>query len=153
MCALSIQILHPIVTKLQHNSIRTIKTRKRTSIMNVSCKWKKRSFTPLIFTTYGGMGPECAKYHKKVAQLISKKRNESYADVMNVIRTKIRFSILKSTLEVVRGVRRRRQRETPTSDISYNTVPSACGIRSLNPSGLRILLSILQWQFYLDCFL
>ena len=86
---------------------------------------EKRSFTPLVFTTYGGMGPECAKYHKKVAQLISKKRNESYADVMNVIRTKIRFSILKSTLEVVRGVRRRRQRETPTSDISYNTVPSA----------------------------
>ena len=74
------------------------------------------------------MGPKCARYHKKVAQLISKKRNESYADVMNVIRTKIRFSILKSTLEVVRGVRRRRPRETPTSDISYNTVPSACGI-------------------------
>ena len=71
------------------------------------------------------MGPECAKYHKKVAQLISKKRNESYADVMNVIRTKIRFRILKITLVAVRGVRGRRQQESPTLDISYNTVPSA----------------------------
>ena len=37
---------------------------------------EKGSFTPLIFSTTGGMGPECARFHKRVAELISSKRGE-----------------------------------------------------------------------------
>ena len=40
---------------------------------------EKASFTPLVFTTSGGMGPECTKYHKKIAQLISLKTKEDYS--------------------------------------------------------------------------
>ena len=32
---------------------------------------EKGSFSPLIFTTTGGMGPEATKFHKQVARLIS----------------------------------------------------------------------------------
>ena len=45
----------------------------------------KGSFTPLIFSTTGGMGPESTQYHKRLAELISIKRGESYADVVNLI--------------------------------------------------------------------
>ena len=57
---------------------------------------EKGSFTPLIFSTTGGMGAECTKYHKKVAELIAKKTGDSYPDVVNHIRTRIRFALLKS---------------------------------------------------------
>ena len=86
---------------------------------------EKGSFSPLIFTTTGGMGPECTKYHKRVAELISNKRGESYADVMNYIRTRLRFALLRSTLIAVRGERGRRRRMdvTSVSDLSLNLVP------------------------------
>ena len=66
---------------------------------------ERGSFTPLIFTTTGGMGPEATRYHKRVAVLLAEKRGEEYSHVMNYVRTKIRFSILKSTLIAIRGVR------------------------------------------------
>ena len=40
-----------------------------------------------------------------LAQLIAKKRNEEYYQVINYIRTRIRFSLLRSVLVAVRGER------------------------------------------------
>ena len=36
-------------------------------------KCEKSSFTPLIFTTTGGMGPECTKMNKRLAEKLCKK--------------------------------------------------------------------------------
>ena len=85
----------------------------------------KGSFTPLIFSTTGGMGPEATKYHKRLAELIADKRGEKYPDVVNHIRTKLRFSLLKSILIALHGVRGRRKRgaEAPISDLSLNLIP------------------------------
>ena len=49
---------------------------------------EKATFVPLIFSTTGGMGPECQKFNKRLAELIALKRNESYADVITYIRKK-----------------------------------------------------------------
>ena len=87
---------------------------------------EKGSFSPLIFTTTGGMGPEATRYHKKVAELISVKKGEQYSDVVNHIRTRIRFSLLKSVLVAVRGERGRRRRQVyvpPITDLSLNLIP------------------------------
>ena len=37
------------------------------------------TFTPLVFTTTGGMGKECLMYHSRLAQLITIKKGEQYA--------------------------------------------------------------------------
>ena len=85
---------------------------------------ERGSFTPLIFTTTGGMGPEATRYHKRVAVLLAEKRGEEYSHVMNFVRTKIRFSILKSTLIAIRGVRGKQRRgDMPISEISRNLIP------------------------------
>ena len=55
----------------------------------------KGSFTPLIYTTFGGWGPQATAYHKRLASLISNKRNEEYHHVMNHIRTRIRFAVFE----------------------------------------------------------
>ena len=49
-------------------------------------------------STFGGMGEEANRHHKRIALLISEKRNENYDDVLNFIRTRLRFTLLKSIL-------------------------------------------------------
>ena len=41
------------------------------------------TFTPLVFTTTGGMADECLRYHSRLAELLSAKKQESYAGFTN----------------------------------------------------------------------
>ena len=88
---------------------------------------EKGSFTPLIFSTTGGMGPEATSYHKRVAQLISTKKKEEYADVMRHMRTRLRFAILRGVLIAIRGDRgrKKRQQQCPVGEIPYNLIPDS----------------------------
>ena len=94
---------------------------------------EKGSFSPLIFTTSGGMGPESTRYHKRLAELISAKRGEEYSHVVSHIRTRLRFAILKCTLIAIRGDRgrnRRNQQSVPLSEVSFNLVPEQAAYES-----------------------
>ena len=85
---------------------------------------EKASFTPLVFSTSGGMALECTKYHKKVAQLIAMKTKEEYSHIMNHLRTRIRFTLLKSTLVAIRGERGKSGKVAESiTDLSFNMVP------------------------------
>ena len=63
------------------------------------------TFTPLIFTTTGSMGPECILYHKALAERLSTKSGERYDYIMNFIRCKLSFMCIKSSLLCLRGSR------------------------------------------------
>ena len=70
------------------------------------------------------MALECTKYHKKVAELIALKTKEDYSKVMNHLRTRLRFTLLKSTLIAVRGERGKSRKPTENiTDLSFNMVP------------------------------
>ncbi len=85
---------------------------------------EKGTFTPLVFSTSGGMGPEATRFHKRVADLIAKKRKEETADVIRHIRTRLRFAVLRGTLIAIRGDRGKKSRqEAELSDLSYNLIP------------------------------
>ena len=86
---------------------------------------EKGTFTPLIFSTTGGMGPECARYHKRIAELLAHKRGEEYSHVVNHVRTRIRFALLKSVLIAIRGERGRgrKEKEAQMEDLSLNLIP------------------------------
>ena len=70
-------------------------------IMNI----EHATFTPLVFSTNGGAGPECEMFHKHIAQLISDKTGERYGHVMSYIRCKLSFLILRACLTCLRGSR------------------------------------------------
>ena len=77
-------------------------------------------------TTSGGMGPQCERTHKRLAELVAHRRNEKYADVMNHMRTRLRFSLLKSILVAVRGARGNRTQawdEEDLANIDFNLIP------------------------------
>ena len=68
------------------------------------------TFTPLVFTTTGGMSQECQRYHFRLAELISSKKQENYATTVTRIRTKVSFAILRTALVCLRGTRSRRRK-------------------------------------------
>ena len=41
------------------------------------------TFTPLVFTTTGGMDKECLRYHSRFGELIAIKKGEQYAKTMS----------------------------------------------------------------------
>ena len=93
------------------------KTRYNARVIQV----EKASFIPLVFSTSGGMAPECEKMNKRLAELIAIKRKESYADVISYIRKKLRFALLKATLIAIRGYRGKQAnaKDTDISDVDF----------------------------------
>lgn len=88
----------------------------------INCE--KATFTPLVFTTTGGMGPECERLNKRLAEMIATKRKESYNHVIGHLRTRLRFSLLRSILVAIRGVRGKpRVEECNLYDVSFNLIP------------------------------
>ena len=71
------------------------------------------TFTRLVFTTTGGMGKECLRYHSRLAELIAIKKGEQHAKPMSWIRSRVSFALLRSALVCHRGSRtlRRIQRD------------------------------------------
>jgi hypothetical protein len=73
------------------------------------------SFTPLIFSTSGGMGKSATIFYKRLASMLANKRNESYADTIRWMRCQLNFSLLRSSILCIRGSRARRFPNVPDS--------------------------------------
>ena len=86
---------------------------------------EKSSFNPLVFTTTGGMAPECNAVNKRLAEKIAEKRGEPYASVTTYIRTKLRFTLLRSTLAEIREFRGKRSdvHFQDLADIDFTLIP------------------------------
>ena len=126
---LDIRVTHPNCPSHQGKKLATLyreqeQEKKRTYNERV-IQIEKGSFTPVVFSTFGGMGKEAEIFHKRLALLISMKRKESYASVVNYIRTRLRFCLLKSVLTSIRGIRGRsdtRENISPISTLSFNLI-------------------------------
>ena len=64
-------------------------------------------FTPLVFTTAGGMGPSASIFFKRLASKLATKQNTSYSSVLRWIRCKISFALTHSAILCLRGTRTR----------------------------------------------
>ena len=81
------------------------------------------TFTPLVFTTTGGMGKKCLMYHSRLAQLIVIKKGEQYAKTISWIRTRTSFALPKCALVCLRGSTARRVPwEIKNADIDVEVV-------------------------------
>ena len=86
------------------------------------------TFTPLVVTVKGVMGPEAIRYHKALASKIAEKTEEKYEDVTRLIKTKLSFLVQRAALLCIRGSR-----------TMYNNSAESCNdfAYSLNELGLR----------------
>ena len=125
-----VRVLHPNSASYRSSEISTLyrnheaeKMRKYNSrVITVV----RESFSPLVYSTFGGMGPQATRYHKRLADLVANKRNEDYNHVISHMRTRIRFSVLRSTLIAIRGERGKKSPSSkPFSSTSFNLIPNA----------------------------
>ena len=88
---------------------------------------EKATFTPLVFSTSGGMGVEAAAFFKQVAEKIERKTDQKYCDVIAFIRRRLRFDLLKTCLISLRGYRGKMERKypEPISELDLNLRPQA----------------------------
>ena len=88
---------------------------------------ERAMFIPLVFTKGATTAPECNKFHKRVAELIAKKRKEQYSKVLSYIRTRISFAMLKSILVSIHGVlgkhEKKDNRIRNASEVAFGLIP------------------------------
>ena len=73
------------------------------------------SFSPLVFTPYGGMGREAEHFVSTLFAKLALKRNLPYASIVNWLRSKISFALIRSAILCVRGTRDWRKPSTYSS--------------------------------------
>ena len=90
---------------------------------------EKGTFTPLVFSTSGGMGQEAHKLVKKLAERIESRTGQRYADAVGHIRRRLRFQLLKTTVIALRGERGSKKVEIDNiEDLDLNLEPRGSGM-------------------------
>ena len=80
---------------------KTKKSKYNERILNV----EHGTFTPLILSCFGGMGTEALRFYNRLGVKIAEKRDDYVIATINLIRTKLSFSLLRSALLCIRGSR------------------------------------------------
>ena len=63
------------------------------------------SFSPLVFSTSGGMGITATVVYKRLASLIAEKQDKPYSRTVHWLRCRLSFSLLRSAIMCIRGSR------------------------------------------------
>ena len=63
------------------------------------------SFSPLVFTSAGGMGPTANVVYKRLASCLAEKQEKQYSTIIHWIRCRLNFSLLRSAIMCLRGSR------------------------------------------------
>ena len=102
-------------------------------------KIENGSFTPLVFSTSGDMGKAAKITCKRLAYLLSIKREQPYSLVMGWLQCRLSFSLLRSAVMCLRGSRSKKG-HVPLSDTHIELVVHE-GCLPLSSWILRVFLS------------
>ena len=91
-------------TSLKQTYIRHEQDKKRSYLARI-LQVEKGTFSPAVFSCSGGASPETYKLLQAIAEKMAIKRKESYSLMINFLRRRISFDILRSCLMSFRGVR------------------------------------------------
>ena len=75
------------------------------------------SFTPLVFTTSGGMGPRAKTFYARLAEMMAEKKQQPKCSVVSWMRCRLSFSLLRSALLCLRGTRSTRPKPIKIEDL------------------------------------
>ena len=110
-CLFDVRVFHPnapsaISTPLA-SQYRKHESSKRRQYEQRVREVEGASFVPLVFSSAGGMGPACATTFKRLASLMSDKLEIDYSAMLNWLRCRASFALLRSSIAALRGSRRR----------------------------------------------
>jgi hypothetical protein len=120
-----VRITHPNAASNRGRSLDTLlldnEKQKKQAYNDRVLHVEHASFTPLVFATNGAMGKEAQHFHAVLAEKMSIKTGNSYAETMQYIRRRVTFAILKTALISLRGQRKKRNyTPAPIQEIDIN---------------------------------
>ena len=77
------------------------------------------SFTPLVFTTSGGMGARAQCFYARLAEVMAEKKQQPRSSVVAWMRCRLSFSLLRSALVCLRGTRTPAPKTTQVADLDF----------------------------------
>ena len=128
---LDIRVCHPNAESYKQMEPKQIyhlhENEKKRSYSRLVLDIEHGSFTPLVFTSTGGMGPECLRFHCRLAARIADNKGEHYSRPISWIRARTSFALLRSALICLRGSRtiRRRKIDLTNADIDIQNSETA----------------------------
>ena len=128
-----LRVFNPLASSNQTPALSTVFTRhereKRRAYDQRIREVEHGSFTPLVFSFSGGMGPSTTIAYKRLAALLAEKRGQRYSLVMTWLRCRLSFSLLRSAITAIRGSRTVRFNRESTQQIELAAaeghIPSA----------------------------
>ena len=107
-----VKVFHPLAQSYRNQSLeatfRSMENQKKRKYNTKIQDKEYGSFTPLIFSTNGGMSRETSIFISKLSEKIAEKRDTRKSDVISWIRRKYMFSIIRCAIICIRGTRSRR---------------------------------------------
>lgn len=86
------------------------------------------SFTPLVFTTAGGMASRATTFYAILAQQLADKKRQAKSNVTAWMRCRLSFSLLRSALLCLRGTRTKPPAYTSIRDTDFEETVQECRI-------------------------
>ena len=102
--------------KVYENAEKQKKNAYNERILNI----EHGSFTPLIFTVTGGMGPQATTFFRLLCSKIAYKHRQDYNNVSSFLKCKISFLIRKMVLLCLRGSRTLNTKNVVNNDDDYS---------------------------------
>ena len=122
-----IRVFHPNAQSYRHSTIpaayRRHELAKKREYGDRIRQVEMASFTPLVFSTTGGLGREATTFYKRLADLMSTKNNTTYSKTIAWIRCTLTFSLIRSAVMCIRGSRSISHR-VPDSSIELGVAES-----------------------------
>ena len=107
-----VRVFNPLASSNQNPTINSTFLRhekeKRRTYDQRAREVEHGSFTPLVFSASGGMGPATTIAYKRLATMLAQKRGQRYCEVMQWLRCRVSFSLLWSSIAAIRGSRQSR---------------------------------------------
>ena len=102
-----VRVFNPHATSNQHPQQQSVyrhhEMLKRNAYEQRIREVEHASFTPLVMSVTGGLGPAATTTYKRLASLLSTKWNQPYGTVMAWLRCRLSFSLLRSSIMCFRG--------------------------------------------------
>ena len=116
-----IRIFNPMATSNRNQDLKAAHTKHENDKMREYGERVREveqgTFTPLVFTTSGGMAPRAVTFYSCLAQQLAEKKQQQKSCVVAWIRCRLAFSLLRSSLLCLRGTRNKPGKYTHIKDI------------------------------------
>ena len=129
---LDIRVFNPLTKIYMQPKPGQIKLPSLKSAHRANEQAKEREYgtlTPLVFSTFGGLGYECNRLIKLLNEMLAEKRNGLTSTTMSVIRAQYNFSLLRTTLLCIIGSRTSKKKVVDLKDVDFNVAKEEANIK------------------------